>query len=96
MENAHTKSAAEVLHHFGVNENTGLTQEQVKVGLERYGPNGEYLNVTFLFIFLALSCRVFVAVTTRVSGNAPTALITDGPCAQNMRVNPCGAQSVEM
>lgn len=41
MENAHTKSATEVLDNFGVNENTGLTVEQVKVHLERYGPNGE-------------------------------------------------------
>lgn len=42
MENAHTKSATEVLDNFGVNENTGLTLEQVKVNLERYGPNGEF------------------------------------------------------
>uniref|UniRef100_A0A674N3M6 P-type Ca(2+) transporter n=1 Tax=Takifugu rubripes TaxID=31033 RepID=A0A674N3M6_TAKRU len=39
MENAHTKSATEVLDHFGVNENTGLTLEQVKVHFEKYGPN---------------------------------------------------------
>lgn len=41
MENAHTKTASEVLDFFGVNENTGLTQEQLKVQLEKYGPNGE-------------------------------------------------------
>lgn len=41
MENAHTKSASEVLDNFGVNENTGLTLEQVKVNLEKYGANGE-------------------------------------------------------
>ncbi|XP_053702788.1 sarcoplasmic/endoplasmic reticulum calcium ATPase 3 isoform X1 [Synchiropus splendidus] len=39
MENAHTKPASEVLDNFGVNENTGLTQEQVKSHLEKYGPN---------------------------------------------------------
>uniref|UniRef100_A0AAY4E861 Calcium-transporting ATPase n=1 Tax=Denticeps clupeoides TaxID=299321 RepID=A0AAY4E861_9TELE len=39
MENAHTKSASEVLANFGVNENTGLTLEQVRGNLERYGPN---------------------------------------------------------
>ncbi|KAM9788307.1 sarcoplasmic/endoplasmic reticulum calcium ATPase 3 [Neosynchiropus ocellatus] len=39
MENAHTKPASEVLDNFGVNENTGLTQEQVKSNLEKYGPN---------------------------------------------------------
>lgn len=41
MENAHTKSATEVLDNFSVNENTGLTLEQVKAHLEKYGPNGE-------------------------------------------------------
>ncbi|XP_056313920.1 LOW QUALITY PROTEIN: sarcoplasmic/endoplasmic reticulum calcium ATPase 1 [Danio aesculapii] len=39
MENAHTKSASEVLANFGVNENTGLTLEQVKNNFEKYGPN---------------------------------------------------------
>ncbi|XP_037604178.1 sarcoplasmic/endoplasmic reticulum calcium ATPase 1 isoform X1 [Sebastes umbrosus] len=39
MENAHTKSATEVLENFGVNENTGLTLEQVKTNVEKYGPN---------------------------------------------------------
>ncbi|XP_076867889.1 sarcoplasmic/endoplasmic reticulum calcium ATPase 1 isoform X2 [Brachyhypopomus gauderio] len=39
MENAHTKSAAEVLKNFNVNENNGLTPEQVKINLEKYGPN---------------------------------------------------------
>ena len=51
MENAHTKSATEVLDNFGVNENTGLTLEQVKVHLEKYGPNGEYLFYYYFFIF---------------------------------------------
>lgn len=55
MENAHTKSATEVLDYFGVNENTGLTLEQVKVNLERYGPNGEYLNVSVFFTPLEFS-----------------------------------------
>uniref|UniRef100_A0A673Z3M6 Calcium-transporting ATPase n=1 Tax=Salmo trutta TaxID=8032 RepID=A0A673Z3M6_SALTR len=39
MDNAHTKSASEVLENFSVNENTGLTLEQVKSNLEKYGPN---------------------------------------------------------
>ncbi|KAG1926513.1 sarcoplasmic/endoplasmic reticulum calcium ATPase 3 isoform X1 [Pimephales promelas] len=39
MENAHTKSTSEVLANFGVNENTGLTLEQVKNNFEKYGPN---------------------------------------------------------
>ncbi|XP_013992085.1 sarcoplasmic/endoplasmic reticulum calcium ATPase 1 isoform X2 [Salmo salar] len=39
MDNAHTKSTSEVLENFSVNENTGLTLEQVKSNLEKYGPN---------------------------------------------------------
>lgn len=50
MENAHTKSAAEVLDNFGVNENTGLTLEQVKGNLERYGANGEFFCVLCLYL----------------------------------------------
>lgn len=42
MENAHTKSTSEVLKHFDVNENNGLTPEQVKTNVEKYGPNGEF------------------------------------------------------
>ncbi|XP_051974113.1 sarcoplasmic/endoplasmic reticulum calcium ATPase 1-like [Xyrauchen texanus] len=39
MENTHTKSTSEVLANFGVNENNGLTLEQVKINSEKYGPN---------------------------------------------------------
>ncbi|XP_034415105.1 ATPase sarcoplasmic/endoplasmic reticulum Ca2+ transporting 1, like isoform X1 [Cyclopterus lumpus] len=39
MENAHAKSTAECLAHFGVNENTGLSPEQCKKNLEKYGYN---------------------------------------------------------
>uniref|UniRef100_A0A8C4THD6 Calcium-transporting ATPase n=1 Tax=Erpetoichthys calabaricus TaxID=27687 RepID=A0A8C4THD6_ERPCA len=41
MENPHTKSTSEVLDFFGVNENHGLSPEQVKRQLEKFGPNGE-------------------------------------------------------
>uniref|UniRef100_A0A6Q2XC20 Calcium-transporting ATPase n=1 Tax=Esox lucius TaxID=8010 RepID=A0A6Q2XC20_ESOLU len=41
MENAHTKSAAECLAYFGVNLESGLTPDQVKKNLAKYGPNGE-------------------------------------------------------
>lgn len=40
MENAHTKTVEEVLGHFGVNESTGLSLEQVKKLKERWGSNG--------------------------------------------------------
>uniref|UniRef100_A0A7N8Y7I9 Calcium-transporting ATPase n=1 Tax=Mastacembelus armatus TaxID=205130 RepID=A0A7N8Y7I9_9TELE len=39
MENAHTKTPAECLAHFGVNENIGLTPDQFKKNLEKYGYN---------------------------------------------------------
>ncbi|KAF6732045.1 Sarcoplasmic/endoplasmic reticulum calcium ATPase 1 [Oryzias melastigma] len=39
MENSHTKSPAECLTYFGVNENTGLTPDQFKKNLEKYGYN---------------------------------------------------------
>ncbi|KAH0626554.1 hypothetical protein JD844_001612 [Phrynosoma platyrhinos] len=39
MENAHAKTAEECLAYFGVNEHTGLSPEQVKKNLEKYGHN---------------------------------------------------------
>lgn len=41
MEDAHTRTVEEVLEQFKVDEEGGLTDEQVKKGLEKYGPNGE-------------------------------------------------------
>ena len=41
MENAHAKTAEECLAYFGVNENTGLSPEQVKKNLDKYGHNGK-------------------------------------------------------
>uniref|UniRef100_A0A3B5KUN6 Cation-transporting P-type ATPase N-terminal domain-containing protein n=1 Tax=Xiphophorus couchianus TaxID=32473 RepID=A0A3B5KUN6_9TELE len=41
MENAHTKETTECLSYFGVNENVGLSPDQVKKSLEKYGFNGE-------------------------------------------------------
>lgn len=41
MEGAHSKSTEECLAYFGVSETTGLTPDQVKRHLEKYGPNGK-------------------------------------------------------
>ena len=41
MEDSHTKSVAEVLHYFKTDETTGLSDNQVKEGIEKYGPNGK-------------------------------------------------------
>ncbi|XP_040885183.1 ATPase sarcoplasmic/endoplasmic reticulum Ca2+ transporting 1, like isoform X2 [Toxotes jaculatrix] len=39
MENAHAKTPAECLSYFGVNENTGLSPDQFKKNLDKYGYN---------------------------------------------------------
>ena len=44
MDDAHTKSVEEVLTYFRVDELTGLTDEQIKVAQEKYGPNGEFMT----------------------------------------------------
>lgn len=41
MEDAHAKSPAECLAYFSVSETTGLTPDQFKKNLEKYGYNGE-------------------------------------------------------
>lgn len=41
MEAAHSKSTEECLAYFGVSETTGLTPDQVKRHIEKYGPNGK-------------------------------------------------------
>lgn len=41
MEAAHSKTTEECLAYFGVSETTGLTLDQVKRHLEKYGPNGK-------------------------------------------------------
>lgn len=43
MEAAHSKTTEECLAYFGVSETTGLSPDQVKRHLEKYGPNGKYL-----------------------------------------------------
>jgi len=39
MENGHTKTCEEVLLHFNVDEEVGLSEDQVRRQLEKYGPN---------------------------------------------------------
>lgn len=41
MEAAHSKTTEECLAYFGVSETTGLTPDQVKRHLEKYGHNGK-------------------------------------------------------
>lgn len=44
MENAHTKNPAECLSYFGVNEQSGLTPDQFKKNLDKFGYNGERVS----------------------------------------------------
>lgn len=40
MENAFARSTGEILKHFAVSEQTGLSEAQVKENTEKYGKNG--------------------------------------------------------
>lgn len=42
MENAYTKTPAEALRHFQVDEHKGLSAEQVKSAREKHGKNGMF------------------------------------------------------
>lgn len=41
MEQAHTRTVEEVSAYFGVDEETGLNEEQIRKSREKYGPNGK-------------------------------------------------------
>jgi Ca2+ transporting ATPase len=45
MEQAHSKSVEEICAFFGVDEETGLSEDQVKKSREKYGPNGKCFTV---------------------------------------------------
>ena len=53
MDQAFTQTAEEVTAFFGVDENVGLGEEQVKKNLEKYGPNGE------LWCWISLDRMIF-------------------------------------
>jgi Ca2+ transporting ATPase len=48
MEQAHIKSVEEVCAYFGVDEEAGLNDEQIKKNREKYGPNGKFFHLTFI------------------------------------------------
>ncbi|TRZ05209.1 hypothetical protein HGM15179_021897 [Zosterops borbonicus] len=78
MENAHAKTAEECLAFFGVTENVGLSPEQVKRSLEKYGPNGksiwelvvEQFEDLLVRILLLAACISFVSVP-KMAKNGP-------------------------
>lgn len=59
MDNAFVKSAEEVCQYFGVDENVGLSDDQVKRNTEKYGPNGKFCECASI---LSL-CTVLFYVT---------------------------------
>jgi magnesium-transporting ATPase (P-type) len=44
MENAYTKTPAEVLQHFQVTEDKGLSEQQVKELRAKHGKNGKFAH----------------------------------------------------
>ncbi|KAL7857379.1 hypothetical protein SRHO_G00162780 [Serrasalmus rhombeus] len=48
MEDAHTKTPEEVVAFFGVHETSGLTPDQVKKNLAKYGHNGESKSMSWV------------------------------------------------
>lgn len=57
MDNAHAKTGEECLAYFGVNEHAGLSPEQVKRNLEKYGHNGECLQPSWYQCGQMPGCR---------------------------------------
>ena len=45
MEDGYMKTWEQCCDHFGVNVDRGLTQDQVKKNLDKYGPNGKDYNI---------------------------------------------------
>lgn len=45
MDNAFTRTPAEALKHFGVTEENGLSEPQVKSLREKHGKNGESATI---------------------------------------------------
>ncbi|KAM7370839.1 hypothetical protein PAMP_010354 [Pampus punctatissimus] len=60
MENAHTKTPAECLAYFGVNENSGLTPDQFKKNLDKFGHNGKSIWELIIEQFEDLLVRILL------------------------------------
>lgn len=57
MDLAHTKTADESCAFFGVDPNVGLTDDQIKKNLEKYGPNGKLKKIYIYIIYIHTSLR---------------------------------------
>ncbi|MGH0168057.1 UNVERIFIED_CONTAM: hypothetical protein FKN15_072065 [Acipenser sinensis] len=83
MDNGHSKEVAECLAYFGVNENSGLSPEQVKKNMEKYGPNGktiwelvaEQFEDLLVRILLLAACISFVLALFEEGEETVTAFV---------------------
>lgn len=57
MNTAHTLSVQEVLRYYKSNEDIGLSDEEVRIAQEKYGPNGEFA----LFLLDILQCCIIIS-----------------------------------
>lgn len=65
MELPHTKDTSEVLEHFKVSEDAGLSKERVKELRSKYGYNGELQGVKYFWlVFVCCSCVILSANAT--------------------------------
>ncbi|CAM9139208.1 unnamed protein product, partial [Lampetra planeri] len=60
-ERTHTKNPAECLAYFGVNENTGLSPDQFKKNLDKYGFNGKRVGGRGCWLGLRRARRTITA-----------------------------------
>lgn len=57
MNTAHTLSVQEVLRYYKSNEDIGLSDEEVRIAQEKYGPNGEFA----LLLLEILQCCILIS-----------------------------------
>ncbi len=56
MDDAFVRSPSEVLKHFKVSEDRGLSSERVKTQRETFGPNGTWICIHRLGIIMFADC----------------------------------------
>jgi hypothetical protein len=56
MDDAYVRSPSEVLKHFQVSENRGLSSGRVKAQRETFGPNGTWIYIRQLDIIMFADC----------------------------------------
>lgn len=83
MEDGHSKSVEEVLSHFRVDQERGLSLDQVKEYQKKYGPNGKYRRTDFRFLF---KFRKFASYQHSTVSSRPLIVVTHHHCRH---LTPC-------